>query len=75
MLIRSISGGERMKVFIEKERNELEIKFQGTVAELLKQIEVNSETVLVVKANEILTHDEILQDADEIKLLSVISGG
>jgi len=64
-----------MKVFIEKEQKELEIKFQGTVEQLLKQIEVNSETVLVVKANEILTQDEILQDADEIKLLSVISGG
>lgn len=64
-----------MQIFIEKEQKELEIKFQGTVAELLKQIEINSETVLVVRSNEVLTQDETLQDADKIKLLSVISGG
>ncbi|MBU1111865.1 MAG: MoaD/ThiS family protein [archaeon] len=64
-----------MKVFVEKEQKILEIKFQGTVEQLLKQININSETVIVTKLNEILTIDEILQDADEIRLLSVISGG
>jgi len=65
-----------MKVFIEKEQKELEIKFQGSnVKDLLKEINVNSETVIVTRLNEVLTLDDSLQDDDNIKLLSVISGG
>lgn len=77
MLIRSILEGRmKLKVFNEKTQEELEIEFQGTtVQELLKQIKVNSETVLIVRNDEVITLDETLQNNDNIKLLSVISGG
>ncbi len=66
----------KVNVFNEKSQEKLEIDFQGkTVQELLKQIKVNSETVLVVRNDEVVTLDETLQDNDQIKLLSVISGG
>lgn len=63
-------------VFNEKTNEKLKVDFIGTtVAELLKQVQVNKETVLVARNNEILTDDVILQNDDLITLLSVISGG
>lgn len=65
-----------MKVYLEKEQKELELTFKGkTVKELLKQINVNSETVIIVRDNEVLTLDNSITNEDDIKLLSVISGG
>ncbi len=50
--------------------------FEGsTVKELLQEIQVNAQTVLVTRGNEVLTTDDLLQDNDNILLLSVISGG
>ena len=65
-----------MKIYLEKEQKELELTFTGkTVKELLEQINVNSETVIIVKDNEVLTLDDNVTNKDHIKLLSVISGG
>ena len=67
-----------MKITVTTERTKTTetISFQGkTVKELLGQLSINSETVLVVRNNEVITEDETLSDKDQIKLLSVISGG
>lgn len=64
-----------MKVFIEKERKQKTVSFSGNVKGLLVKLRVNPENVIVVKNGEIVQEDEILEDNDEIKLLSVISGG
>ena len=64
-----------MKVFIERKNKQIEVKFSGKVSDLLEKIEINPETVLVVRKNEMLTPDRNVKDEDEIKLLSVISGG
>ena len=64
-----------MRVFIEKSREIKEIRFSGNVVELLKKFDINPETVLVVKNGEIVQEDETIFDGDEVKLLSVISGG
>lgn len=64
-----------MKVYIERKNKQIEVVFSGKVADLLDKIEVNPETVLVVRNNEMLTADRKVNDKDEIKLLSVISGG
>ena len=47
-----------MKVFIEKDNKTLEVEFKGSVKELLDKLEINSETVLVLSSNEVLTEDE-----------------
>jgi len=63
-------------LFIEKENRIDAINFNGNVvADLLKEIRINPETVIVVREGEVLTEKEILQDKDKIELLSVISGG
>jgi sulfur carrier protein ThiS len=65
-----------IKVFNEKENLHQIVQFTGkNVKELLKQIDINSETVLIVKNDEVVTVDEPLQNNDVVKLLSVISGG
>lgn len=64
-----------MHVFIEADSKNKKINFNGTVSQLLQQLKINSETVIVAKNNELVTEDETLADSDEVKLLSVISGG
>ncbi len=63
-----------MKVFIEREDKEKEVK-AGTIKELLKKLNINPVTVIVAKNNELVTEDEKLNEKDEIKIISVISGG
>jgi thiamine biosynthesis protein ThiS len=63
-----------MKVFIEREDKERQVKAK-TVKELLKKLNINPITVIVAKNNELVTEDEKLNDKDEVKIISVISGG
>ena len=64
-----------MNVYIEAESKSKKIKFKGTVSQLLKKLRINPETVIVSKNSELVTEEEALRDSDEVKLLSVISGG
>ncbi len=64
-----------MKVFIEKENKTLNLNFKGTVKQLLEELNINLETVVVLKNDEIITEEEFLEGDENIKILSVISGG
>lgn len=64
-----------MKIFIEKEQKNIEKKFNGTVLKLLTDLNINPETVLLIKNNELLEEKDNLTDSDSIKILSVVSGG
>ncbi len=64
-----------MKIFIEKDKKNIEKKFFGKTFDLLKLLNINPETVLVVKNGELISEDETLKDSDTVKILSVISGG
>jgi len=64
-----------MKIYLEKEKKILNFKFEGKANQLLKKLKLNSEAVLVVKNNELINDEEILENNDEVKILSVISGG
>ena len=64
-----------MKLFIEETSETKTIAFNGTAKQLLQELALNPETVLVARNNELVTEDEHLHDEDEIKILSVISGG
>ena len=60
----------------ELTRTSLQHTLKGTtVLHLLEELNVNPETVLVVKNDEVLTNDNGLQDNDKITFLSVVSGG
>lgn len=65
-----------MKVFIEKDSSTINIKKTNiTASELLKELNINSSNVILVKNDEVILEDELLSEEDEIKILSVISGG
>jgi sulfur carrier protein ThiS len=65
-----------MKIIMKQcGENVVEKKFDGTAKELLESLEINSETVLVVKNKELIDLSEDLKDEDEIEILSVVSGG
>ncbi|NQU98394.1 MoaD/ThiS family protein [Candidatus Woesearchaeota archaeon] len=64
-----------MKIFIEKQNKNIEKKFSGKIKDLLKDLKINSDTVLVVKDKELITEEDLVSDKDSVKILSVISGG
>jgi sulfur carrier protein len=45
------------------------------VQELLDRLQLNPETVLVVRGTELLTRDARLADDDEVEIRPVVSGG
>lgn len=52
-----------------------EVKPGMTLRDSLMKIGVLPETVLATRQGVMITDDEILQDGDVVKLISVISGG
>lgn len=64
-----------MKIFIEKDRSEKEIEFSGNVEAMLEKIGENPVAVLVTRDGELLSEDDTLENSDEVKVLSVVSGG
>ncbi|MBI2548097.1 MoaD/ThiS family protein [Candidatus Woesearchaeota archaeon] len=64
-----------MKVLIEKDNQEIEITKACTGFELLAQLSIVPTTVLIVRNGEIAFPEEKLAETDDVKLLSVISGG
>lgn len=65
-----------MKVYIEKEDRLLELKANDKdIKGLLEDLKINPSTVLTVRNGEVVLEDESLEEDDDIKILSVISGG
>lgn len=62
-------------IYIEQDDKTINNKFEGKIEDLLKQLKINSQTVVIVKNREIVTEKESVKDTDELKLLSVVSGG
>ena len=67
----------KVKVYIDREnRNKtLELDNNMKVEDLLKELKLNPVTVIVSRNSELILEDEKLNNNDEIKILSVISGG
>jgi len=66
-----------VNVFIDRENKNktIELDNNSLVADLLKKLNINPVTVIVSRNNELILEDEKLKNDDEIKILSVISGG
>ncbi len=67
----------KVNIFIDRENKNtsLELGNGSMVIDLLKKLNINPVTVIVSRKNELLLEDEKLSNNDEIKVLSVISGG
>ena len=66
-----------LKVFIDRENktHNIELPDNSSVKELLSFLKINPVTILVVKNKEIVMKEELLSNNDEIKIISVVSGG
>ena len=67
----------KINVFIEREKKHtiVNLKQDSTIADLLKTLKINTTTVLTARNDELTTLDTKLKEKDDIKILSVISGG
>lgn len=66
-----------MKIYIERENNtkEVSLKKPTELNKILKSMDIPLESVILIKNGDICLEDEIVEDKDEVKLLSVVSGG
>ncbi|MFQ5989830.1 MAG: MoaD/ThiS family protein [Candidatus Methylomirabilales bacterium] len=64
-----------MKVIIRRPRREVEMSGSRRVRDLLKELQINPETVLVVRGEDLLTPDEVIKDEETVEVVPAISGG
>lgn len=64
-----------MQVLLRNPRRELVVDGPIRVHALLARLEVNRESVLVIRGDTIVPGDELLEDTDTIEIRPVISGG
>ncbi|MBI2357917.1 MAG: MoaD/ThiS family protein [Deltaproteobacteria bacterium] len=65
-----------MKVIIRNpKRREIEVEGKRQVRDLLRELNLNPESVLVIRNGALLTRDEMAEAGDTIEILSAISGG
>jgi sulfur carrier protein len=64
-----------VKVRLRNPDREVEVSGGRTVRAILDELGVNADTVLVIRAGELVTREVRLDDVDEIEVRPVISGG
>ena len=64
-----------MKVLLRNPRREVEFSGPISIASVLNQLDLHREAVLVIRGDTLVPGDAMLDDADEIEIRPVISGG
>ena len=64
-----------MKVLLRNPRREVVFDGPISIVALLQRLELNRESVLVIRGGTLVPGDAILDDADEVEIRPVISGG
>jgi sulfur carrier protein len=64
-----------MNVVLRNPRRELQVKGPIRVHALLERLEINRESVLVIKGDTLVTGDARLEDDDDVEIRPVVSGG
>lgn len=64
-----------MKVLLRNPRRELDVDGPMSVIALLKRLELNRESVLVIRGDTLVPGDALLGDDDMVEIRPVISGG
>ena len=64
-----------MRVRLRNPRRDLEVAGPKRVQALLEELGINRESVLVIRGDSLVVGDVVLDDADEVEVRPVISGG
>lgn len=64
-----------MKVRLRNPTRHLDVAGPVRVNALLSELALNRESVLVIRGDTLVTGDAVLDDADEVEVRPVISGG
>jgi sulfur carrier protein ThiS len=64
-----------VKVRLRNPDREVEVAGERKVHDLLGELGINPDTVLVIRARELLTREDRVREQDEIEVRPVISGG
>ena len=64
-----------MKVHLRNPTRTLEVDGPVSIVALLQRLELNRESVLVIRGGTLVPGDAILADDDEVEIRPVISGG
>jgi sulfur carrier protein len=64
-----------VKVLLRNPRREIEVQGPMSVVALLHRLEVNRESVLVIRGDTLVPGDAMLDDGDDVEIRPVISGG
>lgn len=64
-----------MQVTLRNPKRTIEVPGPVRVSALLARLEIDRETVLVIRNDTLVPGDEVLADADAVEIRPVISGG
>lgn len=66
-----------MEVYIEREdtTHHLHLDQPTPIKKILKQYNIATSSVILVRNGDICLEDELVEDRDQVRLLSVVSGG
>ncbi|HEV3352476.1 MAG TPA: MoaD/ThiS family protein [Acidimicrobiales bacterium] len=64
-----------MKVVLRNPRREIDMHGPMRVHALLERLEINRESVLVIRGDTLVTGDVQLSDDDQVEIRPVVSGG
>lgn len=64
-----------MKVLLRNPRREIDLDGPMTVDAVLRHLDIERETVLVIRGDTLVPGDAVLDDDDQVEIRPVISGG
>lgn len=64
-----------MKILLRNPRREVELTGPLSVDTVLRRLEINRESVLVIRGDTLVPGDTMLTDDDQVEIRPVISGG
>ena len=64
-----------MRVHLRPQQRTIDLPGRRTVGRILTELQVLPGTAMVIRGDELLTDAQVVEDADEIEIRGVISGG